>query len=131
MRRLLESAQVGHLGTTGSDGRPHVVPVCFALVGDAVYSAVDHKPKHSARLRRIANIEATGRACLLVDEYHDDWSQLWWVRIDGLARVVHDPAESQHAVAALAGKYPQYAVPPPSVPAMDIEVGRWRGWSAI
>ncbi len=59
MRRLLESAQVGHLGTTGSDGRPHVVPVCFALVGDAVYSAVDHKPKHSARLRRIANIEAT------------------------------------------------------------------------
>jgi PPOX class probable F420-dependent enzyme len=131
MQRRLEAAQVGHLGTTTSDGAPHVVAVCFALLGEAIYSAVDHKPKHSTRLRRIANIEATGRACLLIDEYHDDWTRLWWVRVDGPAWIVRDPAESQRALAALAAKYPQYAERPPTGPTIAINIGRWKGWSAL
>jgi PPOX class probable F420-dependent enzyme len=130
MRHRLESARVGHLGTTGGDGRPHVVPVCFALTGEVVYNAVDHKPKRSTRLRRIVNVEQTGRACLLVDEYHDDWTQLWWVRVDGPARVVDDPGEAQRAVDALTAKYPQYEQRPPSGPVLAVDAERWSAWTA-
>src|SRR6266496_3023279 len=125
MRRLVESAPVGHLGTVGAGQRPHVVPVCFALAGDVVYSAVDHKPKRGTRLRRLDNIEATGCACLLVDEYRDDWSQLWWVRVDGGGRVVHEPGEADLAVAALVAKYEQYAERPPGGPVIAIDPDRW------
>ena len=105
-RQRVASARVGRLGTAGP--RPHVVPVCYALVADTVYTAVDHKPKRTIRLQRLANVEATGRACLLVDEYHEEWTRLWWVRIDGPARVVDDAGEAARAVDALCVKYPQY-----------------------
>jgi PPOX class probable F420-dependent enzyme len=94
-----------------------------------VYNAVDHKPKRSARLRRLANIEATGHACLLIDEYGEDWSSLWWVRLDGSGRIVGDPAEAARAVAALEAKYPQYRGRPPSGPVLAVTVDRWSGWS--
>ncbi|HEY3090036.1 MAG TPA: TIGR03668 family PPOX class F420-dependent oxidoreductase [Jatrophihabitantaceae bacterium] len=128
MRRRLVSARVGHLGTAGP--RPHVVPVCYVLVADTAFTAVDHKPKRSARLRRIANVEATGWACLLVDEYHDDWTRLWWVRIDGPARMVDDAGEAARAIDALAAKYPQYAQRRPSGPVLALEAERWSGWQA-
>jgi PPOX class probable F420-dependent enzyme len=130
MRRLVAQARVGRLGTVGTDGQPHLVPVCFVLLGDTAYSAVDHKPKRSARLRRLANIEATGHACLLVDHYAEDWSRLYWVRLDGRGRVVADPAEATRAVAALVGKYPQYAGHAPTGPVLALDVTRWAGWSA-
>jgi PPOX class probable F420-dependent enzyme len=128
MRRRVASARVGHLGTAGP--RPHVVPVCYVLVADTAFTAVDHKPKRSARLRRIANVEATGWACLLVDEYHDDWTRLWWVRIDGPARMVDDAGEAARAIDALAAKYPQYAQRRPSGPVLALEAERWSGWQA-
>jgi PPOX class probable F420-dependent enzyme len=131
MRRLLASARVAHLATVDTGGHPHAVPACFALVDDVAYSAVDHKPKRSTRLRRLANIEATGRACLLADRYSEDWSQLWWVRADGPARVVNDPAEARRAVDALVAKYPQYAQRPPDGPIIALDVERWSGWSAV
>lgn len=139
MRRRVESARVGHLGTAGpaADGgpaphivsAPHVVPVCYALVGEVVYTAVDHKPKRSTRLRRIANIEATGRACLLVDEYDEDWTRLWWVRLDGAARVLDDPAEIAGALDALVGKYAQYAARRPDGPVLALDIERWTSWT--
>jgi PPOX class probable F420-dependent enzyme len=115
-----------------ADGRPHLVPVCFVLLGGlrgTVYIAVDHKPKRSTRLRRIANIEATGRACLLVDHYSEDWSQLWWVRLDGGGRVVEDPAEVGRAIAALAGKYAQYAERRPAGPVLALDITAESSWS--
>lgn len=122
---------MARLATVDADGEPHLVPICFALLGDTVYSAVDHKPKRSSRLRRLANIAATGRACMLLDEYDDaDWTRLWWVRLDGPARLVEDPAEVVRARAALAGKYPQYADAPPSGPIIALSITRWTGWSA-
>jgi PPOX class probable F420-dependent enzyme len=128
MRRRVVSGRVGHLGTAGP--RPHVVPVCYALVGDTAYSAVDHKPKRSTRLQRFANVEATGQACLLVDEYYEDWTRLWWVRIDGPARVVDDAGEAARAIDALVAKYPQYAQHRPSGPVLALEAERWSGWEA-
>jgi len=130
LRHSVESARVAHLGTVAADGRPHLVPVSFVLLGEVVYTAVDHKPKRSTRLRRIANIEATGHACLLVDHYSDDWSQLWWVRLDGRGRVVADPAEAERAVAALVSKYEQYAERPPGGAVLAVDVTAWSSWSA-
>jgi PPOX class probable F420-dependent enzyme len=130
MRHLVTAARVGHLATVSGDGVPHVVPICFALVGDVVYSCVDHKPKRSTLLRRIANIQATGRACLLVDTYDDDWSQLWWVRLDGRGRLVEASAERSAALTALANKYPQYVEHPPVGPVIALDVTRFSGWSA-
>ncbi len=130
MRSLVRNARVGHLATVGADGLPHVVPICFALIEATAYSAVDHKPKRHPRLRRIANIEATGHATLLVDHYDEDWSALWWVRLDGSARVVvHELNEAGDALAALAAKYEQYAQSPPTGPVIALDVASWSGWS--
>lgn len=129
MRSLASSGRVGRLATVGADGSPHVVPVCFALLGDVAYTAVDHKPKRSTSLRRTANLRATGRACLLVDEYAEDWSRLWWVRLDGRGRVVEDAHERSGAVAALVEKYTQYAAQPPQGPVLAVDVVRWSGWA--
>ena len=102
----------------------------YALVGEVVYTAVDHKPKRSQRLRRTANIAATGVACLLVDQYEEDWSALWWVRLDCAGRVVTGPAEREVALAALVARYEQYAQRPPEGAVLALDVRGWAGWSA-
>jgi PPOX class probable F420-dependent enzyme len=130
MRHLVESARVGRLGTVSADGQPHVVPICFVLTDKTVYTAVDHKPKRTTHLRRIANLTATGHASLLVDHYSEDWSALWWVRLDGHGRVVEDPGERERALSALSGKYQQYAEQPPIGPVLAVDVTRWTGWSS-
>jgi PPOX class probable F420-dependent enzyme len=134
MRRRVTEARVARLATVTPDGGPHLVPVCYVLLAepsgaDVVYTAVDHKPKRSGRLQRIANIEATGRAGLLVDAYDEDWSRLWWIRLDGRGRVVTDPAEATRAVDALVAKYRQYADRRPDGPVIAVDVTRWSGWS--
>ena len=128
MRRRLAEARVARLATVTPEGRPHLVPCCFALDGDTVYSAVDAKPKATPALQRLANLRANSRAALLVDFYSDDWSTLWWVRVDGRGHVVEAPAERAAAIALLAGKYEQYSVTPPPGPVIAIEVATWRGW---
>src|SRR4029450_2116273 len=130
MRGLVSSAPVGRLATVRGDGRPHVVPLCFVLTDDVVYSAVDDKPKRHRHLQRISNVLTTGAACLLVDEYDDDWSRLWWVRVDGRARLVDNTAEAERAISLLGDKYPQYLDRPPSGAVLAIDVQQWVGWSA-
>jgi PPOX class probable F420-dependent enzyme len=129
--RRVAGARVGRLATVDGEGRPHVVPMVFALVGDVVWSAVDAKPKSTQRLRRLANIEATGRASLLVDVYDEDWQALWWVRVDGPAEVLPpgDP-RAQGAVDALVAKYPQYRAARPTGPVLAVRCETWRSWSA-
>lgn len=128
MRERVTAARVARLATVTGDGRPHLVPCCFVLAAQRIYSAVDAKPKTTLALRRLANIEAEPAVALLVDHYDDDWSALWWVRLDGTARVVADPAERARALALLAAKYPQYARTPPPGDVIAIEVSAWRGW---
>ena len=88
------AARVARLATIDPDGRPHVVPMCFALSGGVLYSAVDRKPKRSRDLRRLRNVRERGWATVLVDHYEEDWSALWWVRLRGRARVLEDGAEA-------------------------------------
>ncbi len=124
-------AAVARMATVSSDGDPHLVPVVFAVVDDTIYTAVDDKPKTTRRLRRLANIAATGRVSLLVDHYDDDWAQLWWVRVDGSAQVISpEDDEGRVAVDALVAKYPQYRAMRPSGPVVAVRDLRCRWWSA-
>ncbi len=119
------TVRVARLATAGPDGAPHLVPIVFALVGDVIHTAVDGKPKRTRRLRRLANIAANPRVSVLADHYEDDWSRLWWVRADGVARILDD---SPAGLAALAERYPQYRETPPPGPFLEITVDRWTGW---
>jgi PPOX class probable F420-dependent enzyme len=129
-RRRVATASVGRLATVTADGRPHAVPCCFALDPDrdVVYSAVDGKPKSTRRLRRLANIRANPATTLLVDHYAADWSQLWWVRLDGTGRVVERPEEERHAIELLVAKYGQYRRDPPAGPVLAVDVTAWVSW---
>ena len=129
---------VARLATVGPGGRPHLVPCCFALdgpgsgvspEGDVAYSAVDSKPKRSARLRRLEHVEANPAVCLLVDHYDDDWAALWWVRLDGRGRLVEEAAERSRALELLCAKYAQYRRNPPGGPVLAIDITGWRSWS--
>ena len=128
------AARVARLTTVTPNGRPHVVPIVYAVVGPprsaVVYSAVDAKPKRSTALQRLANVRAHPDAALLVDHYADDWTALWWVRADGRARVLdaHEP-EAAVAVAALAERYPQYRERPPDGSVLAVDISRWTGWA--
>ena len=122
----LAAARVGRLATVTPDGRPHVVPVCFTLHEGRIFTAVDAKPKATRALARLDNVRATGRASLLVDHYDEDWTRLWWVRVDGAAEVV----SSDRAVDALTAKYPQYRAERPAGPLIAIAPERWRSWVA-
>jgi PPOX class probable F420-dependent enzyme len=127
-RQRVISAPVGRLGTVSGEGRPHLVPCCFVLSGETVYTAVDDKPKSTRALRRIDNMITHPLVCLLVDHYEEDWSALWWVRLDGVGRVVDSGDEVAEAKTALAAKYLQYrrlAIPGP-VLALDVQT--WRSW---
>jgi PPOX class probable F420-dependent enzyme len=114
------------------DGRPHLVPIVFALLGETVYTAVDAKPKRSPTLRRIENARARPDVTVLVDHYEDAWTRLWWVRLRGRARVLDGGDEAERALAALTAKYPQYreASSTPGPPVLAVDVTEWRAWSA-
>ncbi len=129
-RRLFAQARVGRLATVTPGGEPHLVPVTFVLVDDTVWTAVDGKPKRTRRLQRLRNIAANPRASVLVDHYAEDWSQLWWVRADGSARVPAAGDEVAPALGALAAKYEVYRTDPPGGPFIAIDVHRWRWWAA-
>ncbi|MEU8790461.1 TIGR03668 family PPOX class F420-dependent oxidoreductase [Streptomyces sp. NPDC048643] len=131
-RRRFLAARVARLATVDAQGRPHLVPLVFAGCGGGLVSAVDHKPKRSPLLRRLRNIAVHPGVCLLVDRYDEEWGRLWWVRVEGDARVVAPGGAGVYpdAVGALREKYPQYRDRPPDGPVIAITVHRWRGWQA-
>lgn len=106
----LRVARVGRLATADAAGRPLVVPVCYALddEGRHLYSAVDPKPKRTPNLQRVRNVRANPRAALLVDDYDEDWTRLWWVMVRGPAVVLEEGPEFTAGVDRLVAKYPQY-----------------------
>jgi len=125
-RGRFAAARHAYLATASNDAVPHLVPVTFALVGDALVTAVDHKPKRDTDLRRLRNVAANPAVALLVDCYAEDWTRLWWARADGVATVL---TEAPDAVGALVARYPQYAGRPPRGPVIRVAVRRWSGWA--
>jgi PPOX class probable F420-dependent enzyme len=119
------------LATIAPDGRPRLVPVCFVVIDDVIWSPLDEKPKtvdDPRALARVRDIERDPRVTLLVDRWSEDWSELAWVRVTGRAAVVDGrPA----VVAALRAKYPQYADHDlESLPMIEIAIDDVRSWSA-
>jgi PPOX class probable F420-dependent enzyme len=122
------AAPVAVLGTTGPSG-PRLVPVTFVVSGDEIRTAVDGKPKRTTRLARLDDIARDPRVSLLVQHWDEDWSRLWWVRADGLARVSDDPGEPAATTTALRAKYPQYAEVAVTGPVIVVAVLQWQHWS--
>lgn len=131
---LFAQSPVAMLATVGPDGAPHIVPVVFAVNTDreqpVIYTAVDAKRKSTKRLQRLTNIEANPRVSVLVDNYDEDWTQLWWVRADGVAEIHHSGDEMASGYALLRRKYVQYQRLALDGPVVTITVGRWSAWQA-
>lgn len=133
MRHRIKTASVARLATVGADGRPHIVPITFASADGSLYFAVDHKPKRTQNLQRLRNIARNPAVSVLVDHYEDDWAKLWWVRIDGSARVIsasQEGPEFEEAITLLTARYEQYRSNRPGGPVVAIKVERMTGWSA-
>jgi PPOX class probable F420-dependent enzyme len=127
-RELLATARVARLAFSDDRDRPRVLPVTFAVAGEAVWSAIDLKPKRTARPARLRYLERRPEAALLVDVYDDDWTRLAWVQLMGRVHVL--PIDSSpEATAALAAKYEQYASQTPPGPLLRLTpelVLHWR-----
>ena len=106
----IHAYRIGHLATVDDTPAPHLVPICFVYDGQAIYSALDHKPKRRTgyAMQRIRNILAHPRVAFLVHHYEEDWQQLAYVMIRGPALVLEAGPEYQHALRLLEEKYVQY-----------------------
>lgn len=123
------------MATADDEGRPHAVPVCFALVDDTIATPIDEKPKDAPpeALRRIRDIDENPRVALVLDHYTEDWSRLGWVQIRGTA-VRLSPGDPKHssAVAALREKYEQYAEHAlEERPIIGVTAGSVRSWGEL
>ena len=107
---LIQAQRIGHLATADGTGAPHLVPICFTYDGQAIYSAIDHKPKRRTgySMKRIRNIVENPRVAFLVHHYEEDWQQLYYVLIRGPASILESGPERQRALALLEDKYVQY-----------------------
>lgn len=130
LRERAADARVARLATIRPDGSPHLVPITFALDGDHLVTAIDDKPKSTRELQRLSNIRNEPRVAVLIDHYEEDWSQLWWVRVDGEASLEETGPVFDRAVRALAARYPAYRRRPPDGPVIVIRPTAWSGWSA-
>jgi len=112
IRAKLETARVARLATLDSKRRPHAIPICFHWDGSVFYSAIDRKPKRVApsRLARLNNIKETPQVALLVDQYDEDWTRLWYVLVRGEAELISASVEHKRAIRCLRAKYPQYSL---------------------
>jgi PPOX class probable F420-dependent enzyme len=128
-RRRAGTARVARLGSLTPDGRLHLVPICFALDGGTLYTAIDEKPKRSVRPQRLENVAAFPDVCVLVDGWDEDWSRLWWVRLRGRARILENGAEREQALMLLRGKYAQYESHELGA-VIAVELDELRGWAA-
>jgi PPOX class probable F420-dependent enzyme len=128
-RERFAAARVAMLATVDPAGTPHLVPVTFVVDGNTVCSAVDGKPKRGTWLRRHENIRSHPEVSLLVQHWDEEWSRLWWVRADGLARVTADPSTVERVVDLLRRKYDQYQTVGVGGPVIEVAVRAWRGWS--
>ena len=133
-RELLTLERVARLATADQYARPHVVPIVFVYEPPFVFTPIDAKPKSVEDwhdLRRIQNIETNGRASVLIDVYHENWSKIAWVRLDGIAEILTTGDDHKHALNVLAGKYKQYeGMPLGEAPVIRVRiehVSQWQG----
>lgn len=134
-RAFLDVHRIGHLATVDARGAPHVVPVCYARLGERIYFAADEKPKRRGahHLKRLANIAANPRVALVIDDYDDNWARLAFLLMHLDALIVTDAAEYADALAALRLRYPAYRTMPLAIdrnPIVRMTLRRWHLWRA-
>lgn len=128
-RARFADCPVAVLGTVDDAGASHLVPVTYVVTGDRVFIAIDDKPKRTQDLKRLRNIAANPRVCLLAQHYQDDWSGLWWARADGTARIIDAGDMPFGVLGGLVGRYSRYRAHPPNGPVIEVSVQRWSGWA--
>lgn len=129
-RARFADCPVAVLGTVDEAGEAaHLVPVTYVVSGDRVFIAIDDKPKRTQDLKRLRNIAAYPRVCLLAQHYQDDWSGLWWARADGTARVIGPDDLPFGVLGGLVGRYSWYRAHPPNGPVIEVIVRTWSGWA--
>jgi PPOX class probable F420-dependent enzyme len=120
---------VARLGLLDAEDRPRVLPVTFALAGNAIWTAIDQKPKREGEPARVRFLRRRPEAALTVDVYDDDWSALAWVQVLGRVEVLQ-AGSGPAALEALAAKYPQYRDDPPRGPLLRLAPERALWWRA-
>ena len=133
-RGFVESMRVARLATADASGAPHVVPVCFALIGDNLYVTIDGKPKRPdvRTMKRLRNIAENPNVAVVIDRYDDDWSRLRWVMLRGRAEILDHGEEHDRAQAVLRDRYPQYrAMRIEPLPVIALRIGRVTAWAPI
>jgi PPOX class probable F420-dependent enzyme len=128
MRRRVREAPIARLATLTPAGRPHIVPICFVLDGDTLYSAVDAKPKSTRALVRLENIRAHTVVSVIIDHYESEWRKLWWIRLDGHAQLLEVGTQRDGALDLLIRKYRQYEATTDFGTVIAIDVRTWRAW---
>jgi coenzyme F420-0:L-glutamate ligase / coenzyme F420-1:gamma-L-glutamate ligase len=110
VQAFVEAHRVARLGTVDDARRPLVLPICYIVAGETLYSPTDAKPKRVPvqRLKRLKNIQDNPHVALVIDDYSDDWTQLAYVILHGRAEILTGGSPFERAVAALREKYPQY-----------------------
>jgi PPOX class probable F420-dependent enzyme len=126
---MLDDAMVARLGFVDEADYPRVLPVTFVLFGQALYSAIDRKPKRAPEPARLRYLRRRPNATLTVDHYEDDWSALAWVQVLGRVELL-DPKGDEDAFAALCSKYEPYKEEPPPGPLLRLEPERAICWRA-
>ena len=133
-RGFVESMRVARLATADANGAPHVVPVCYALIGDSLYVTIDEKPKRPdvRAMKRLRNIVQNPSVAVVVDRYEEDWSRLAWVMLRGRAEILDVGDEHDRAQAALRDRYPQYrAMRLGPLPVIVLRIARVNAWGAF
>ena len=133
-RRFIDANRVARLATADRNGEPHVIPICFVVVGDALYVTIDRKPKGAdvSRLKRLRNIAENPAAAVIVDRYDDDWTALGWVMLRGHAEIVGTGEEHAVAQSALAERYPQYRnMEISDLPVIALRIERVTSWGNL
>jgi PPOX class probable F420-dependent enzyme len=134
VQAFVQSHRVARLATVDATGRPLVLPVCYALDGDRLYSPTDAKPKRVPvqRLKRLRNLRENPHVALVVDDYREDWAQLSYVLLHGTAEIISEGAEFERAITALRAKYPQYRdMPIQDNPMIAVHLRRVVSWGAV
>ena len=129
-RAFVTRQRIGHLATVNASGSPSVVPVCFVLDDDTLYTALDEKPKRTRHLRRIRDLRENSRVAFTADCYDEDWSRLGWVMIRGQGDILESGKEFERGCELLRVRYAQYATMTLS-PVIAVRLLEARSWGNL
>lgn len=131
-RRFLDACRVGRLATADREGRPHVVPVCYALESATLYVTIDEKPKGARPLKRLRNILENPATAFVADRWDEDWRRLAWVMLRGPAEILEAGPEHDRAQALLSDRYPQLrAMRIGHLPVIALRIRRTTSWGDL